>query len=118
MKQLLHSGAGDLTANNDHAVAECHTVMLEIPEYHAVAEYSTRKDRPYVQSTSGLTSFSRKDNGEFETSTKLVGTSVRLVGGECKILHGDVARRNRKHQNRVKRKRNTMIEERSIMRSA
>ena len=61
------------------------------------------KDRPYVQSTNGLTSFSRKDNGEFGTSRKLVGTSVRLVGGEWKIH--DVAGRNRKHQDRVKRKK-------------
>ena len=80
------------------------------------------KDRPYDQSASGLTSFSRRDNGEFGKSTKLVGTSVRLVGGEWKIHYvrrtRDVARRNRKHQDRVKRKRNTMIEERSSMRSA
>ena len=66
-----------------------------------------------------MTSFSRKDNGEFGTSTKLVGTSVKLVGGEWKIHFvrrtRDVAGRNRKHQDRVKRKRNTMIEERSIM---
>ena len=40
------TSAGDLTANNDHAVAEYHTVMLEIPEYHAVAEYSERKTDP------------------------------------------------------------------------
>ena len=46
VNQLLHSGAGDLTANNDHAVAEYHTVMLEIPVYHAVAEYSERKTDP------------------------------------------------------------------------
>ena len=43
VNQLLHSGAGDLTANNDHAVAEYHTVMLEIPVYHAVAECSERE---------------------------------------------------------------------------
>ena len=81
-----------------------------------------KKDRPFVQSTSGLTSFSRKDNGEFGTSRKLVGTSVRLVGGEWKFHYvhrtRDVAGRNRKHQDQVKRKRNTMIEEESIMRSA
>ena len=46
VNQLLHSGAGDLTANNDHAVAEYRTVMLEIPVYHAVAEYSERKTDP------------------------------------------------------------------------
>ena len=67
------------------------------------------KDRPYVQSTSGLTSFSRKDNGELGTSRKLVGTSVRFVGGEWKIHYvrrtRDVAGRNRKHEDRVKRKK-------------
>ena len=46
VNQLLHSGVGDLTANNDHAVAEYHTVMLEIPVYNAVAEYSERKTDP------------------------------------------------------------------------
>ena len=46
VNQLLHSGAGDLTANNDHAVADYHTVMLEIPVYHVVAEYSERKTDP------------------------------------------------------------------------
>ena len=46
VNQLLHSGAGDLTANNDHVVAEYHTVMLEIPVYHAVAECSERKTDP------------------------------------------------------------------------
>ena len=55
------------------------------------------KDRPYVQSTSGLTSFNQNDDGE------------------QKIHNG--AGRNRKHQERVKRKMNTMIEQRSIMRS-
>ena len=121
MDQLLHSGAGDLTADNDHAVAEYHTVMLENPVSRRCRVFR-EKDRHHVQSTSGLTSFSRKDNGEFGTSTKLVGTSVRLVGGEWKIHYvrrtRDVAGRNRKHQDRVKRKRNTMIEEKSIMRSA
>ena len=62
------------------------------------------KDRPYDQSTSGLTSFSREDDGEQKIHY------VRRTR--------DVAGRNRKHQDRVKRKRNTMIEERSIMRSA
>ena len=46
VNQLLHSGAGDLTANNDHAVAEYHTVMMEIPVYHVVAEHSERKTGP------------------------------------------------------------------------
>ena len=46
VNQLLQSGAGDLTANNEHAVAEYHTVMLEIPVHHAVAEYSERKTDP------------------------------------------------------------------------
>ena len=79
--------------------------MLETPVYHAVAEYSKRKtDRPYDQSTSGLTTFSRKDDGERKIHY------VRRTR--------DVAGRNRKHQDRVKRKRNTMIEEKSIMRSA
>ena len=121
VNQLLHSGAGDLTANNDHAVAEYHTVMLDSSVSRRGRAFK-EKDRLYVQSTSGLTSFSRKDNGEFGTSTKLVGTIVRLVGGEWKIHNvrrtRDVAGRNRKHQDRVERKRNTMIKERSIMRSA
>ena len=84
LDQLLHSRAGDLIANNDHAVAEYHTVMLETPVSRRGRVFR-EKDRPYVQSTRGLTSFSRKDNGEFGTSRKLVGTSVRLVGGEWKI---------------------------------
>ena len=102
-------------------VPQYHTVMLENPVSRRCRVFR-EKDRHHVQSTSGLTSFSRKDNGEFGTSTKLVGTSVRLVGGEWKIHYvrrtRDVAGRNRKHQDRVKRKRNTMIEEKSIMRSA
>ena len=100
VNQLLHSGAGDLTAKNDHAVAEYHTVRLEIPVYHAVAEYSERKTDPMFSL--------RADNGECGSSRKLVGTSVRLVGGEWKIHYvrrtRDVAGRNRKHQYRVKRK--------------
>ena len=59
------------------------------------------KDRPYVQSTSGLTSFSR--NGLDEQKIHYVRRTR------------DVAGRNRKHQDRVKRKRNTMIEEKPIM---
>ena len=86
LDQLLHSRAGDLIANNDHAVAEYHTVMLETPVSRRGRVFR-EKDRPYVQSTRGLTSFSRKDNGEFGTSRKLVGTSVRLVGGEWKIYY-------------------------------
>ena len=108
VNQLLHIGAGDLTANNDHAVAEYHTVMLEIPVYHAVAEYSERKTDPMFSLRVDWHLSAEKDNGEFGTSRKLVGTSVRLVGGEWKIHYvrrtRDVAGRNRKHQDRVKRK--------------
>ena len=43
--ESVASGVGDLIANNDHAVVEYHTVMLEIPVYHAVAE-SERKTDP------------------------------------------------------------------------
>ena len=63
------------------------------------------KDRPYVQSTSGLTPINQNDNGEQKIHY------VRRTRDGC-------CRRNRKHQDRVKRKRNTMIEEKSIMRSA
>ena len=87
--RVPHSDVGD------SSVSRCGRVFRE-------------KDRPYVQSASGLTSFSRKDNGEFGTSRKLVGTSLTLVGGEWKIHYvrrtRDVAGRNRKHQDRVKRK--------------
>ena len=48
------------------------------------------KDRPYVQSTSGLTSFSRNGNGEQEIHY------VRRTR--------DVADATKKHQDRVKRK--------------
>ena len=51
-----------------------------------------------------------------ERARSSVGTSVRLVGGEWKFHYvrrtRDVAGRNRKHQDRVKRKRNTMFEKR------
>ena len=88
----------------------CYTVELEILPRTTITSWQSiqRERQTLVQSMSGLTSFSRKDNGEFGTSRKLVGTSVRLVGGEWKIHYvrrtRDVAGRNRKHQDRVKRK--------------
>ena len=97
VNQLLH---GDLTANNDHAA---HSDVGD-SSVSRRGRVFREKDRPYVQSTRGLTSFSRKDNGEWKIHY------VRRTR--------DVAGRKRKHQDRVKRKRNTMIEERSIMRSA
>ena len=48
------------------------------------------KDRPYVQSTSGLTLINQNDNGEQKI--------------HCVRRTRDVAGRNRKHQDRVKRK--------------
>ena len=56
--QVPHSGAGSLTANNDHAVAEYHTVVLETPVCRAVADYPKR-ETDFVFSPR-LTSFSQK----------------------------------------------------------
>ena len=64
-------------------------VMLETP-VSLRGRVFKEKDRPYDQSASGLTSFSRKDDGEQKIH------SARRTR--------DVAGRNRKHQDRVKRK--------------
>ena len=63
VNQLLHNGVGDFAANNDHALTQHHTVMLEIPETPcSVYEW--------------IDIFQPKDNGEFGTSTQ--------YGGPCK----------------------------------
>ena len=53
---------------------EYHTVMLETPVSRRGRVFK-EKDRPYVQSTSGLTTFSRKDNGEQKIHCKAPGPS-------------------------------------------
>ena len=63
--------------------------MLEIAVCRVLAEYS-EKNRLYVQFTSGLTFFSRNDTGE------------EKIHNDRRTR--DVAGRNRKHQDRVKRK--------------
>ena len=47
--QEPHSGGGSLTANNDYAVTECHTVVLKTSPGHAVAESQRPDKSPHGQ---------------------------------------------------------------------
>ena len=66
MDQVPHSGAGGLTANNDHAVAEYHTVVLETSVCRAVV--SIQRERQTLCSVfmncEWTDIFQPKDNGE------------------------------------------------------
>ena len=58
--QVPHSGAGRQTANNDHAVAEYHTVVLETPSsVRRSGRVSKERETDFVFSPR-LTSFSQK----------------------------------------------------------
>ena len=99
--RVSHSDVGDSSVSRRGRVSHSDVGDSSVSRRGRVFK---EKDRPYDHATSGLTNFSRKDDGERKIH---YGRRTR-----------DVAGRNRKHQNRVKRKRNTMIEEKSIMRSA
>ena len=51
MDQVPHCGAGGLTANNDHAVAEYHTVVLETSVCRAVVGQYPKRETDSVQSS-------------------------------------------------------------------